>query len=62
MQMKIISKCPLAKAREIPWELWISPGLAEPEMTLQLQQFGPLLYFKNSGKVISAERSFLCAI
>lgn len=62
MQMKMISKCPPAKAGEIPWELWVPPGLREPEMALQLQQFGPLLYFKNSGKVVSAERSFLCAI
>lgn len=37
-------------------------GLGEPEMALSLPQFSSVLHFKNSGKVIPAERRFLCAI
>lgn len=64
MQMKRNSKLPPPQAMEIPGEFWVHPGAGgvAPEMALSLEQFSPVSYFKNSGNVISAERSFLCAI
>lgn len=64
MQMKISSKLPPPQAMEIPGGFWVHPGagVGTPEMALSLEQFSPVSYFKNSGNVISAERSFLCAI
>lgn len=64
MQMKRNSKLPPPQAMEIPGGFWVHPGAGgvAPEMALSLEQFSPVSYFKNSGNVISAERSFLCAI